>query len=437
MTFLGKHHEREKEIREYLKELQERYRGKDPEEIVDDIKYSFKKDKYPKLVIVTEMLLTGYNAPVLQVMYLDKPLKEHRLLQAIARTNRPYKDAKEAGLILDYVGIFREFEKAVAIYSREDITGVVHDLEETKKEFLEWLNQAIELFEGIDREKNDRETLMTAVKRIIETKESTRAFEKIYKELRKKFELLGADPIRSKYQKEFKWITRVYYSYIRQVKGDDPEVGGLVRKYFRKTLEYVHETVDLDEVEKDFPIISLDEKYIKELEKKYPDKKDRISDMIFTLDRYVLVDRSRTPLQESIADRVERIVKEWREGKDVTEKYDEMKEIIQEYTGSGKRQKSLGLNNLEYYTLLTLEKRFGKDQKLIKDARTVVGEVRPEMFGGWTLQRSVEKKIEGIVWRKLRKYAISKDEKEGICDEIMGILRKYGKTKGGESGVLL
>jgi len=51
------------------------------------------------------MLLTGFDAPILQTMYLDKPMKEHKLLQAIARTNRPYKDIKEAGLVIDYVGI--------------------------------------------------------------------------------------------------------------------------------------------------------------------------------------------------------------------------------------------------------------------------------------------------------------------------------------------
>jgi len=100
------------EIQDYLKELATRYHGKDIEDIRRQIIDNYKEQDYPKILIVTDMLLTGFDVPILQTMYLDKPLKEHRLLQAIARTNRPYKDIKEAGLIIDYVGILKEFTRA-------------------------------------------------------------------------------------------------------------------------------------------------------------------------------------------------------------------------------------------------------------------------------------------------------------------------------------
>ena len=89
--------EDEEPLVERVAETQARYGNRDIVDIRKDIIEKFKEEDYPKILIVTDMLLTGFDAPCLQVMYLDRPLKEHRLLQAVARTNRPYKDLKEAG----------------------------------------------------------------------------------------------------------------------------------------------------------------------------------------------------------------------------------------------------------------------------------------------------------------------------------------------------
>ena len=66
-----------------------------------------------KILVVTSKLLTGFDAPILQAMYLDKPLRDHTLLQAICRTNRPYGDAKTHGLIVDYLGVFDDVAQAI------------------------------------------------------------------------------------------------------------------------------------------------------------------------------------------------------------------------------------------------------------------------------------------------------------------------------------
>src|SRR5205823_201994 len=96
------------------------------------VRKAFRKpDQQPQILIVTEKLLTGYDAPILYAMYLDKPMRDHVLLQAIARVNRPYEDEgrrKTAGFVLDFVGIFEKLEKALAFDSNE-IEGVVTDLD--------------------------------------------------------------------------------------------------------------------------------------------------------------------------------------------------------------------------------------------------------------------------------------------------------------------
>ena len=92
------------------------HRDPDAEEKLLD---RFRDAKDPlKILIVTSKLLTGFDAPILQTMYLDKPLRDHTLLQAICRTNRPYGQEKTHGLIVDYLGIFDDVAKAIQFERR-------------------------------------------------------------------------------------------------------------------------------------------------------------------------------------------------------------------------------------------------------------------------------------------------------------------------------
>jgi type I restriction enzyme R subunit len=111
-----------------------------------DVRALFKKpSESPKILIVTDKLLTGYDAPVLYCMYLDKPMRDHVLLQAIARVNRPYVDEngvqKKVGLVVDFVGVLRELKKALK-FDSSDVSGVIEDLDLLLKDLLTKLDQA-------------------------------------------------------------------------------------------------------------------------------------------------------------------------------------------------------------------------------------------------------------------------------------------------------
>jgi len=98
-----------------------------------EVKKAFKKKAEPPyFIIVCAKLLTGFDAPAESVMYLDNPLKEHNLLQAIARTNRVESDKKQCGLIVDYIGVTKHLNEALASYRKEDIQGALHTLDERK-----------------------------------------------------------------------------------------------------------------------------------------------------------------------------------------------------------------------------------------------------------------------------------------------------------------
>jgi len=130
------------EIGEYHQKLKEKYgKSKETSDILKDIVTKFKEEKFPKLLIVTDMLITGFDFPQLQTIYLDKPVKNHLLLQTVARVNRPAKE-KEAGLIVDYVGILEDYEKALAFYERGDFNGISESFRDVHK-FAEELEKIL------------------------------------------------------------------------------------------------------------------------------------------------------------------------------------------------------------------------------------------------------------------------------------------------------
>ena len=116
------------------------------EEREADVRILFKKaGQLPKIMIVTDKLLTGYDAPLLYCLYLDKPMRDHVLLQAVARVNRPYVDPagnqKKIGLVIDFVGVLRELKKALK-FDSEDMSGVIEDLDLLLQELLTRLSSA-------------------------------------------------------------------------------------------------------------------------------------------------------------------------------------------------------------------------------------------------------------------------------------------------------
>lgn len=127
-------------------ELLQRYQLTENQE--KEIRQRFRKpEEQPKMLIVTEKLLTGFDAPILYCMYLDKPMRDHVLLQAIARVNRPYEDEegrrKPCGFVLDFVGIFDKLEKALA-FDSQDVEGVIEGLEVLKQRFVHLMNKGRE-----------------------------------------------------------------------------------------------------------------------------------------------------------------------------------------------------------------------------------------------------------------------------------------------------
>ena len=422
-------------IEDYLKELTTRFKDKEIGDIRKKIIERFKEEEHPKILIVTDMLLTGFDAPILQTLYLDKPLKEHRLLQAIARTNRPYKDVKEAGLILDYLGILKEFKRAFEIYSKEEIKGALYNLDEIRNDFIDLVNQTLNIFKDISKTEFDRKTLLQAIEILTSDEEISKKFLESYKSLRKIFELLGPDVIKARLFSEYQWITAIHIYYIRLVLRSQPSEKGYIQKYFNKTIKVIHKITELDGIKESLPIIEFDENYLKELDEKIKGKEEKAANIVFTLNRFVLVDKYKNPVYESLSEKVERLLKAWKEKtKDFEKIYSEGVKITKKINSLWSRQKKLEFSDMEYSLLLDLEKIFGKDEKLIKDIKELSKLLQDYIFPGWVNQPTAKKNVERIVRKFMRqnyikRYDIKLDDFEKPYGKVMEDIKQYGKKR--------
>jgi type I restriction enzyme R subunit len=419
------------EIQDYLKELTSRYHGKEIEDIRKEIIGKYKEEDYPKILIVTDMLLTGFDVPILQTMYLDKPLKEHRLLQAIARTNRPYKDLKEAGLIIDYVGILKEFTKAFENYTKEDVTGVLLDLNQLTQDFTQTINETMSLFTDIPKDQYDRQTMLKAFETITANEQNAKKFRENYRHVRKLFELLGPHEVKLQKLQEYTWLTQVYTFYLRMTRQDQYEEYRYVPKYFTKTLKYVYKTTELSEIEKQYPTIQFDTDYLKNLQEKIKTKEEKAANILFTLNRFIIIDKQRNPIYETLTEKVERILKLWKEKtKDFEKIYNEGTQIIKEIAKLESRKTDLGFSDLQYSTLLTLEQKLGTDKNLTQDAQELTALLQPHMFKGWQYQQTTRKTIERQVRKYLRKYIkqyhLNLTQLEELYQKIIESVKTYG-----------
>ncbi len=160
-----------------------------------DVRFKFKKaDENPRILIVTDKLLTGYDAPLLYCLYLDKPMRDHVLLQAIARVNRPYVEAngvrKRIGLVVDFVGVLRDLKKALQ-FDSSDVSGAIEDLDLLMQDFRDKIAEAERnylQFEGVGGD--DERLEHTVYGRFLDQAER-KAFFETYKEIEALWEILS------------------------------------------------------------------------------------------------------------------------------------------------------------------------------------------------------------------------------------------------------
>lgn len=240
-------------------------RSRDEEAKVLD---QFREPSNPlKFVIVTNKLLTGFDAPILQVMYLDKPMKDHNLLQAICRVNRTYDEGKTNGLIVDYIGIFDNVAKALN-FDESGMKKVVTNIEEVKKQVPAIMRKCLSYFMGVDRTVEGWEGLLAAQECLPNNKIKDE-FAADYIVLNRAWNALSPDPFLEPFKYDYVWLSKVYES----VRPTDNRGQLVWAALGAKTLELVHQHIEVGEVHDDLEILTLDAALIDEFIQKQKDIK--------------------------------------------------------------------------------------------------------------------------------------------------------------------
>ena len=423
-----------KEIYDYMVAVEENNHGKAYEDYKKETVNNYKEETLPKILIVTDMLLTGFDAPQLQTMYLDKPLKEQRLLQAIARTNRPYKE-KEAGLIIDYVGIFKRIEKAFEIYEREDIANSIINKDKLADDFTERIDKLSKIFKDVKRE-YDKEILTTTIKIITSEKTIELLFVQLYKELRRIYELLGNHVIKLDYLNEYKWLTAVYSYYVKVVLKDE-EYEKYVKDFYKKTIDLIHQEAEVEKIYKLTLQSSIDEDFVKRISEEAASKEYKASNFVFALNKFVLVDQHKNQIYESLIDRVDKLVKDWRsrvsQNEDISEQLSSAEEILSEITDVQKKKDEFGLSDEEMSAWLVIKSQLDikeNDVDMIKQIRELFDDLDKLKIPGWTknteLRKSVETKLRQFLFVNVKpKYPMDLEKINSIHKSIREQLTGY------------
>jgi len=196
-------------IQSIRKDLEAHYLDRDAE---TTIKKAFGKfGESPEILIVCDKLLTGFDAPIESVMYLDKPLKEHALLQAIARTNRVSNEKKRNGLIVDYIGVSSNLEEALASYRADDVKNAMRDLDDLRSQLRAAHAAVTQMMKGLKRAggKPDKATLTDEFKRlvaILKTEDQWFEYRGKAREFIGVYEAVSPDPSVLDYAADLKWI---------------------------------------------------------------------------------------------------------------------------------------------------------------------------------------------------------------------------------------
>lgn len=370
-----------------------------------------------KFIIVTAKLLTGFDAPILQTMYLDKSIKDHTLLQAICRTNRLYPN-KTFGRIVDYFGVFDDAAKALE-FDEESLGQVITNLAELRDKLPQAMSDALAHFSGVDRTLEGFEGL-EAAQNAISNNEKKDAFAADFIYLAKLWESLSPDKILDAYNQDYKWLAQVYES----VKPASDNIGKLLWLTLgAQTTQLIHDNIHVGEIHTldkfvmDAGIIedifnNPNPKKIKQLEKALINRfKDRIDLPVFkTLSERLesLRDKAEKGLIASI-DFIKELCKI---AKETLQAEKELEQDVQD--------KSPKAALTELFLELKSEQTPAVVERIVADIDAIVRVVR---FPGWQTTTGGEREVQKSLRKALLKYKLHTDQV--LFDRAYAYIKEY------------
>ncbi|MDD4931161.1 MAG: type I restriction endonuclease subunit R [Candidatus Colwellbacteria bacterium] len=336
-----------------------------------------------RLLLVCDMLLTGFDAPIEQVMYLDKPLRDHNLLQAIARTNRVYTN-KDYGKIIDYYGITRNLYDALD-FDEDIIDSAMIDIERVKERFTDILSDIMKMFIGINIEDPSMDNLRRCLKIFIDNQDKQKYFLEKYTKLKSLFEFLSPDPFLKEYVRSFEWVTSFYLAFLKEFRNEDDRY--LLGEYGEKVKELIQESniIDYEGITKNFRELRVNDLYTLERLKGMDDEEKALN-LEKMLKQEISINLDENPAYQKFSERLTAIRREFEQNQiDLAERIRRYEELMSDIKSKGEEAKDLGLD-LKEYALYVISQEFiedGKDDVIKKFVKELRIRIEDDLDVGW------------------------------------------------------
>ena len=311
------------------------------------------KNEHPKILIVTQKLLTGFDAPILYCIYLDKPMRDHVLLQAIARVNRPYEDndglVKPYGFVLDFVGIFGDLEKALA-FDSDMVGSVIRNINVLKQRFAALMGEDAARYLPFAGGQDDR-----AKERAIEHFEDTadrETFFRFFKQLQNIYTILSPDAFLGPFIDDYQSLA-LLYGLIRNAYADHPYVD---KELTAKTQELLQQHTESDQFELPGSIQVLHADTLREIKESYVSDTVKVLNLRKVLHKTVTEEGRSKPFLISIGERAEELADAYENRLLTTQQaLIEFENLADEYTQASRERAQMGLDENAYAVYKTIE----------------------------------------------------------------------------------
>ncbi len=350
-------------------------------------------------LIVCDMLITGFDAPVEQVMYLDKSLKEHNLLQAIARVNRTYEQ-KTRGLIVDYYGISFNLEEALEIFDTHDVEGVMKPIDSEIPRLEQFHRTVMQHLNGIDR--TDLEGMVLA----FHEEEKRSKFRADFRNFAQTLDIILPDPRAEPYLDDLKLLERLIAGLRARYRPEGLDIAGCGGKVKQLIDEYIRSSSITQLVEL-VPILSP--KFQEKLEQ-FKRPESQASEIEHAMRHEISVKIEEDPeFYTSLKERLEKIIEMYRQERiDLAEKIKQMKALVADVKARPDIARAMGLNSAEmaFYHICKREMEqvgMTNDRELVKVTYEILEKIEPLInIVDWTRKSETQRKIRHKVKKKLR-----------------------------------
>ena len=304
--------------------------------------------EYPKILIVTQKLLTGFDAPILYAMYLDKPMRDHTLLQALTRVNRPYENeqqnmVKPHGFVLDFVGLFSNLEKALS-FDSEEINATLQDIELLKTTFRTKMEEsALTYLELIQFNFNDID-VDNIIKYFRDT-DSRKTFQKFYQAIEMLYEVISPDPFLADYIEDYQALaainTIIRKAYTKRTYID--------RETVRKTDQLLQKYIDVTAIGNVTEFVEINAQTLEVIQSQDSGDSIKVINLLKNINRAVEATED-DPLLIAMAERTQRIQENFAKRKIATqEALNLITSEYEEYLRQKTEQSAQGYDNFTYF----------------------------------------------------------------------------------------